>query len=94
MKKSLIVAASSLACSIGFAVADPYPYEADPIPGGGACALASGCLQAHGITYVDYDCQRCCDANCPAGLNNCYNACWNSFCRYTNPPPASGCPVV
>ena len=84
----LFVFWSAFCLSLGVAVAafgdDIYPFPPDPAPGGGLCALQNGCTTKSSY----YECTRCCERNCP-GSNNCFNACWNVFCRFGG---GTGCP--
>lgn len=89
MKNSLIAFACVAGFAIGLAIADTYPYPDDPVPGGGACGLNAGCLDRTSFA----SCGLCCNTNCP-GSNNCWNACYNRFCRDVDPTVANGCPFL
>lgn len=74
--------------SLGVVVAalgkDIYPFPPDSDPGGAKCGLDAGCMGESGYNA----CTRCCEANCPDS-NDCFNACWNVFCRFGG---GAGCP--
>lgn len=90
MKRRLLRCLSVCACVCGALAGASIALagDAQPVTGGGVCAIQSGCRSS--LSYSD--CVRCCGTNCSQSTKQrtqCDTTCYNWFCRFS--PGAAGC---